>query len=95
MLHRIEELLEEECDEAQFLVEACEILTQARSNMLTGPDRSALSAVKQVHSLLSTGHTSVIEGDLSGYFYSIPDAELLTSVARRVFDRDLLHLIKM
>ncbi len=59
------------------------------------PGRSALSAVKQVHSLLSTGHTDVIEGDLSGYFDSIPHAELLTSVARRVSDRHLLHLIKM
>jgi group II intron reverse transcriptase/maturase len=59
------------------------------------PGRSALSAVKQVDSLLSTGHTDVIEGDLSGYFDSIPHAELLTSVARRVSDRHLLHLIKM
>jgi RNA-directed DNA polymerase len=59
------------------------------------PGRSALSAVKQVHSLLSTGHTDVIEGDLSGFFDSIPHAELLTSVARRVSDRHLLHLIKM
>jgi group II intron reverse transcriptase/maturase len=59
------------------------------------PGRSALSAVKQVHSLLNTGHTEVIEGDLSGYFDSIPHAELLTSVARRVSDRHLLHLVKM
>jgi RNA-directed DNA polymerase len=54
-----------------------------------------LSAVTQVHSLLNTGHANVIEGDLSGYFDSIPHAELLTSVARRVSDRHLLHLIKM
>jgi hypothetical protein len=30
-LNQIEELLEEECDEAHFRAEACEILTQARS----------------------------------------------------------------
>jgi RNA-directed DNA polymerase len=32
---------------------------------------------------------------LAGYFDSLPHAELLKSVARRVSDRHLLHLIKM
>ena len=32
---------------------------------------------------------------MSGYFDSIPHAELLKSVARRVSDRHLLHLMKM
>jgi RNA-directed DNA polymerase len=32
---------------------------------------------------------------LSGYFDSIPHAELMKSVARRVSDRQLLHLVKM
>jgi RNA-directed DNA polymerase len=32
---------------------------------------------------------------LSGYFDSIPHAELMKSVARRISDRHLLHLIKM
>ncbi len=59
------------------------------------PGRSALDAVKQVHGLLNTGHTEVVDGDLSGYFDSIPHAELIKSVARRVSDRHLLHLIKM
>jgi group II intron reverse transcriptase/maturase len=58
-------------------------------------DRNALTAVRQVHSLLNTGHTQVIDADLSGYFDSIPHAELLQSVARRVSDRRMLHLIKM
>jgi group II intron reverse transcriptase/maturase len=58
-------------------------------------DRNALTAVRQVHSLLNTGHTQVIDADLSGYFDSIPHAELLKSVARRVSDRQMLHLIKM
>ena len=44
---------------------------------------------------LKTGHTEVVDADLSGYFDSIPHAELMKSVARRVSDRHLLHLIKM
>jgi len=58
-------------------------------------NRSALEAVGKVHSLLHTGHTEVVDADLSGYFDSIPHAELMKSVARRVSDRHLLHLIKM
>jgi RNA-directed DNA polymerase len=57
--------------------------------------RNALDAVKKVHSLLHTGHTEVIDADLSAYFDSIPHAELMKSVARRVSDRHVLHLIKM
>jgi group II intron reverse transcriptase/maturase len=59
------------------------------------PDRSALDAVQQVHAWLKTGHTEVVDADLSGYFDSIPHAELMKSVARRVSDRHLLHLLKM
>ncbi len=59
------------------------------------PGRSALDAVKQVHSLLNTGHTEVIDADLSGYFDSIPHHELLKSVSRRISDRHMLSLIKM
>jgi len=57
--------------------------------------RNALQAVGRVHSLLNTGHTEVVDADLSGYFDSIPHAELMKSVARRVSDRHMLHLIKM
>jgi len=56
---------------------------------------NALTAVKQVHSLLNTGHREVVDADLSSYFDSIPHAELLQSVARRVVDRHMLHLIKL
>jgi len=59
------------------------------------PERSALDAVKHVHRLLGTGHGQVVDADLSGYFDSIPHAELMRSVARRVSDGAMLHLIKM
>jgi group II intron reverse transcriptase/maturase len=57
--------------------------------------RSALDAVQRVHALLNTGHTEVVDADLTAYFDSIPHAELMKSVARRVSDRHMLHLIKM
>jgi RNA-directed DNA polymerase len=56
---------------------------------------SALEAVQRVQALVIAGHTEVIDADLSGYFDSIPHAELMRSVARRVSDRHLLHLVKM
>ena len=57
--------------------------------------RGALDAVNAVHRLVSSGQTEVVDADLSGYFDSIPHAELMTSVARRVNDSALWHLIKM
>jgi len=59
------------------------------------PNCSALDAVRRVHSLVSTGYTEVVDGDLSGYFDEIPHAELMQSVARRISDGPMLHLIKM
>jgi len=58
-------------------------------------ERSALDAVKAVHKLLNSGHTEVVDADLSGYFDSIPHGELMQCVARRVSDKAVLHLIKM
>jgi len=58
-------------------------------------DRSALDAVRQVHQLINTGYGEVVDADLSSYFDSLPHAELLKSVARRVVDGAMLHLIKM
>jgi RNA-directed DNA polymerase len=58
------------------------------------PNRSALDAVRHVQRLLNHGYTEVVDADLSGYFDSIPHAELMKSVARRVSDRHLLHLLK-
>ena len=58
-------------------------------------DRGALDAVRQVHGLINTGYGEVVDADLSSYFDSLPHAELLKSVARRVVDAAMLHLIKM
>ena len=58
-------------------------------------DRSGHDAVRAVQGLLDQGYTEVVDADLSGYFDSIPHAELMKSVARRVSDRHLLHLVKM
>ena len=41
------------------------------------------------------GPSEVVDADLSGYFDRIPHAELMKSVARRVSDRHVLHLVKM
>jgi len=59
------------------------------------PERDALSAVSQVHGLLNAGYTQVIDADLAAYFDSIPHLELMKSVARRVVDSAMLHLIQM
>jgi group II intron reverse transcriptase/maturase len=59
------------------------------------PEKSALQAVEAVQRHLDAGYTEVVDADLSGYFDSIPHAELMKSVARRISDRHLLHLIKM
>jgi group II intron reverse transcriptase/maturase len=58
-------------------------------------DRSALDAIRHVHKLINTGHGEIVDADLSGYFDSIPHSELMKSVARRVVDGAMLHLIKM
>jgi len=59
------------------------------------PQRSAQDAVQAVHTALCEGYTDVVDADLSKYFDTIPHHELLQSVARRVADRHILHLVKM
>jgi RNA-directed DNA polymerase len=54
-----------------------------------------LDAVSQVHRLINSGHVEIVDADLTAYFDTLPHAELLKSVARRVVDRAMLHLIKM
>lgn len=59
------------------------------------PERSAEEAVRDVHGLLRAGHIHVVDADLSKYFDTIPQAEVLKCVARRVADGAVLHLVKM
>lgn len=59
------------------------------------PERSALDAVQEVHRLACYGYQQVVDADLSGYFDSIPHAELMQCLARRISDKALLHLLKM
>ena len=54
-----------------------------------------MDAVRLVERLIRSGHTEVVDADLSGYFDSIPHAELMKSVSRRVSDGRVLRLIKM
>ena len=58
-------------------------------------EKSALAAVQEVHRLACYGHSEVVDADLSGYFDSIPHAELMRCVARRVSDKAVLHLVKL
>ena len=59
------------------------------------PGRSAIDAVKVVQQELREGKTQVLDADLSKYFDTIPHAELMKSVARRIADGKVLHLLKM
>jgi RNA-directed DNA polymerase len=59
------------------------------------PGRNAQQAVVEVEELLFRGHPEVVDADLADYFGSIPHAELMRSLARRIADRRVLHLIKM
>jgi RNA-directed DNA polymerase len=58
------------------------------------PGRNAHDAVRRIHGLLNMGYRDVVDADLADYFGSIPHAGLMSSVARRVSDRHMLHLIK-
>src|SRR6201984_3147652 len=59
------------------------------------PGRNAQQAVVEVEAQLFRGHPEVVDAALADYFGSIPHADLLKSVARRIVDRRVLHLIKM
>ncbi len=59
------------------------------------PGRNAQQAVVEVEELVFRGHPDVVDADLADYFGSIPHTQLMMSVARRIVDRRVLHLIKM
>ena len=58
------------------------------------PRRNAQQAVVEVEERMFRGHPDVVDADLSDYFGSIPHAELLKSLARRIVDRRVLKLLK-
>jgi group II intron reverse transcriptase/maturase len=59
------------------------------------PGRNAQQAVIEVQETLFRGHPDVVDADLADYFGSIPHADLMLSLARRIVDARVLHLIKM
>jgi RNA-directed DNA polymerase len=59
------------------------------------PKRSAHDAVDDVAQALHEGHTRVIDADLAKYFDTIPHAKLMKTVAKRIADGAILHLIQM
>lgn len=58
------------------------------------PRRNAQQAIVEVQEQMYRGHPDVVDADLSDYFGSIPHAEMLKSLARRVVDRRVLSLLK-
>lgn len=58
------------------------------------PKHNAQQAVVEVEETMFRGHPDIVDADLSDYFGSIPHAELLQSLARRIVDRRVLHLLK-
>jgi RNA-directed DNA polymerase len=59
------------------------------------PGRNAQQAVTEVEETLFYDHPEVVDADLADYFGSIPHTELMRSLARRIVDGRVLHLIKM
>jgi RNA-directed DNA polymerase len=59
------------------------------------PKRRQHDAASAITYAMMTGHTQVIDADLSKYFDTIPHTKLLKVVAERICDKSVLHLIKM
>jgi RNA-directed DNA polymerase len=59
------------------------------------PKRTAQQAVDRVAEAIVRNKTRVIDVDLASYFDSVRHDRLLAKVARRVNDRDILHLLKL
>ncbi len=57
--------------------------------------RNAQQAVIEVEDQLFHGRPDVVDADLADYFGSIPHPELMKSVARRIVDPRVLHLIRL
>ncbi len=48
-----------------------------------------------MHRPICRGYTDVVDADLSKYFDTIPQRDLMRCVARRIVDRNVLRLIKL
>jgi len=59
------------------------------------PKRTAQQAVDRVAEAIVRNKTRVLDLDLAAYFDSVRHDLLLAKVARRVNDRDILHLLKL
>jgi group II intron reverse transcriptase/maturase len=59
------------------------------------PKRSAHDALDDVSKYLGYGYTQVIDADISKYFDTIPHDNLLSTVAERISDGAILHIIKL
>jgi len=59
------------------------------------PKRDAHQAMNEVSLQLRYGKTQVIDADIAKYFDTIPHDKLLTLVAGRIVDKNILRLIKM
>jgi RNA-directed DNA polymerase len=59
------------------------------------PERSAQQALAEVLKRVEEDQQHVVDADVEQYFDTIPHAELLQSVARRVADGKILHLLKL
>jgi RNA-directed DNA polymerase len=59
------------------------------------PERSAHDALAEVRERLYGGQEHVVDADVTKYFDTIPHAELLQSVARRIADGKILRLLKL
>jgi len=59
------------------------------------PKRTAQQAVLRVEEAITQGKTRVVDLDLKAYFDSVRHDVLLTKVAARVNDDDVMHLLKL
>jgi len=59
------------------------------------PKRSAEGAMGTIKKAMQKGKTEVLDADLSSYFDTIPHDKLMITVAQRISDKNVLHLIKM
>ena len=59
------------------------------------PERTAHDAIHRVSMAIAGGGTQVIDLDLKAYFDNVRHDLLLAKVARRVEDKDVLHLLKL